>query len=183
MHLLFLDESGQQDKGDHFALGGIVVRDADWPELKDIWHETLAAAPWPLDREVKWHGIRKGEVPPALADALFAALSRAPITVYVTLLDLELGHEREPGFFATPEEVYSTGLMFLAERFHHLLEAVDDVGLIVVHSRYREEAALPSPNIRRTARRTCSCRGSWRGCSSDRATTRSGCSAPTSSSR
>src|ERR1700710_209450 len=139
MHLLFLDESGQPDKGNHFALGGITVRDADWPELKDVWHETLAAEPWPLDREVKWHGIRKGEVPPTLADAMFAALSKAPLTAYVTLLDLELGREREPSFFATPEEVYSTGLMFLAERFHHLLEAADDVGMIVVDSRYREE--------------------------------------------
>ena len=139
MHLLFLDESGQPDKGNHFALGGIAVRDTDWPELKDVWHETLAAEPWPLDREVKWHGIRKGEVPPTLADAMFAALSKAPLTAYVTLLDLELGHEREPSFFATPEEVYSTGLMFLAERFHHLLEAADDVGMIVVDSRYREE--------------------------------------------
>ena len=31
--------------------------------------------------------------------------------------------------------------MFLAERFHHLLEAEDDLGLIVVDSRFREEDA------------------------------------------
>jgi hypothetical protein len=122
-----------------FALGGIVVRDADWPELKRIWHETLATAAWPLDREVKWHGIRTGEVPPPLADALFSALARAPVTAYVTLLDLQLGAEREPRFFATAEDVYATALMFLAERFHHLLDAEDDVGLIVVDSRFRED--------------------------------------------
>ncbi|MGH2920735.1 MAG: DUF3800 domain-containing protein [Gaiellaceae bacterium] len=29
--------------------------------------------------------------------------------------------------------------MFLAERFHHLLNAGDDVGLIVVDSRFRED--------------------------------------------
>ena len=29
--------------------------------------------------------------------------------------------------------------MFLAERFHHLLAAEDDVGLIVVDSRFRDE--------------------------------------------
>ena len=29
--------------------------------------------------------------------------------------------------------------MFLAERFHHLLDAVDDLGLIVVDSRFRED--------------------------------------------
>ena len=139
MHLLFLDESGQIDQGGLFALGGIAVRDTDWPELRRIWQETLSAAGWPLDREVKWHGIRKGEVPPALADAVFAALAVAPFTAYVTLLDLELGPEREPDFFRTPEDVYATGLMFLAERFHHLLDAEDDLGLIVVDSRFRED--------------------------------------------
>jgi hypothetical protein len=54
-----------------FALGGIAVRDTDWPELRRVWQETLPAAGWPLDREIKWHGIRTGEVPPALADAVF----------------------------------------------------------------------------------------------------------------
>ena len=57
----------------------------------------------------------------------------------MTLLDLELGPEREPDFFRTPEDVYATGLMFLAERFHHLLDAEDDLGLIVVDSRFRED--------------------------------------------
>lgn len=139
MHLLFLDESGQIDQGGLFALGGVAVRDSDWPELRRIWQETLSAAGWPLDREVKWHGIRKGEVPPALADAVFATLAVAPFTAYVALLDLELGPEREPDFFRTPEDVYATGLMFLAERFHHLIDAEDDLGLIVVDSRFRED--------------------------------------------
>ena len=66
MHLLFLDESGRLDQGGLFALGGIAVRDADWPELRDLWHGALRNNGWPLDRELKWHGIRKGEVPPAL---------------------------------------------------------------------------------------------------------------------
>src|SRR3954470_8733185 len=139
MHLLFLDESGQIDQGGLFALGGIAVRDTDWPELRRSWQETLTEHGWPLDREVKWHGIRKGEVPPALADGVFAMLARAPLTAYVTLLDIELGHAREPDFFETPEEIYATGLMFLAERFHRLLDAEDDVGLIVVDSRFRED--------------------------------------------
>jgi hypothetical protein len=139
VYLLFLDESGQIDQGGLFALGGIAVRDTEWPELRQIWQETLSAAGWPLDREIKWHGIRKGEVPPVLADAVFATLAVAPFTAYVTLLDLELGPEREPDFFRTPEDVYATGLMFLAERFHHLLDAEDDLGLIVVDSRFRED--------------------------------------------
>ena len=139
MHLLFLDESGKIDQGGLFSLGGIAVRDTDWPQLRWGWQETLSAAGWPLDREVKWHGIRNGEVPPRLADAVFDVLAAAPLTAYVTLLDLELGPEREPDFFGSPEDVYATGLMFLAERFHHLLEAEDDLGLIVVDSRFRED--------------------------------------------
>lgn len=139
VHLLFLDESGRIDQGGLFALGGIAVRDTEWPALRRVWQETLTTAGWPLDCEVKWHGIRKGEVPPATADAIFAALASAPFTAYVTLLDLELGPEREPGFFRSPEDIYATGLMFLAERFHHLLEAEDDLGLIVVDSRFRED--------------------------------------------
>jgi hypothetical protein len=139
VHLLFLDESGRIDEDGLFALGGIAVRDTDWPEIRRMWQGTLSGAGWPLDREIKWHGIRKGEVPPALADALFATLAAAPFTVYVTLLDLELGRDREPDFFRSPEDVYATGLMFLAERFHHLLDSEDDLGLIVIDSRFRED--------------------------------------------
>ena len=79
MHLLFLDESGQLSERRFFALGGIAIRDADWPPLRDLWQETLAAHGWPADREIKWHGIRTGEVPPALADAIVATLAQAPI--------------------------------------------------------------------------------------------------------
>jgi Protein of unknown function (DUF3800) len=139
MYLLFLDESGKIDQGGLFALGGVAVADTDWPRLQRRWQETLSAAGWPLDREVKWHGIRKGEVPPRLADAVFKTLAAAPLTAYVCLLDLELGAEREPDFFGSAEDVYATGLMFLAERFHHLLDAADELGLIVVDSRFRED--------------------------------------------
>jgi hypothetical protein len=143
VHLLFLDESGQLDQPGLFALGGIAIRDRDWRTLRTAWHETLETARWPLDREVKWHGIRTGEVPPDLADAVVATLAAAPVTCYVTLLDLREGPvvfpPEEHAFFRSPEDVYATGLMFLAERFHHLLADEDDVGLIVVDSRFREE--------------------------------------------
>ena len=115
------------------------MRDTDWPALRQVWQETLSEADWPLDREIKWHGIRKDEVPPTLADAIFKALTAAPITAYVTLLDLELGPKLEPDYFGSPEDIYATALMFLAERFHHLLDAEDDLGLIVVDSRFRED--------------------------------------------
>ncbi len=96
MHLLFLDESGRLDQGGLFALGGIAVRERDWPELKERWQEALRAHRWPLDREVKWHGIRTGEVPDALADAVFDSLARAPFTAYVVVMDLDTGPEVFP---------------------------------------------------------------------------------------
>jgi hypothetical protein len=141
MHLLFLDESGQLSERRFFALGGVAVRDRDWRTLRDLWQDTLAAHGRPSDREVKWHGIRTGEVPPALADAIVSAIALAPLRCYVTLLDIELGLTAEPDFFATDEETYATGLMFLAERFQLLLQAAGDVGLIVVDSRFREDDA------------------------------------------
>ena len=60
---------------------------------------------------------------------------------YVTLLDIALGEEAAPEFFTTDEDTYATGLMFLAERFQLLLQAADDVGMIVVDSRFREDDA------------------------------------------
>ena len=139
MHLLFLDESGRLEQDTMFALGGIAVRDSEWPALRKLWHETLSAHGWPLDKEIKWHGIRKGEVPVALADAVFAALAAAPFTCYVVLLDLPLGREQFPELVGTPESAYGTSLMFLAERFQHLLVERDDLGLIVIDSRFREQ--------------------------------------------
>jgi hypothetical protein len=139
VHLLFLDESGQLSERRFFALGGVALRDADWHALRELWLETLAAHSWPPDRELKWHGIRTGAVPPALADAIVQAISLSPVRCYVTLLDIELGAVAEPDFFGTDEDTYPTGLMFLAERFQLLLQRADDVGMIVVDSRFRED--------------------------------------------
>ena len=141
MYLLFLDESGQPDQPALFALGGFAVRANEWQSLRDVWQATLRAHRWPLDREVKWHGIKQGAVPSALADAVFAALASGPGTAYVTLLDCRLGREDErfARFFGSPEDTYATGLMFLAERFERMLEAEDDVGAIVVDSRHRDD--------------------------------------------
>ena len=116
MHLLFLDESGQLSERKFFALGGVALRASDWPALRVMWQETLSAYGWPADREIKWHGIRTGEVPPALADAVMATLAQAPLTCYVTLLDIELGLELEPAFFASEEDTYATGLAALRAR-------------------------------------------------------------------
>jgi hypothetical protein len=96
MHLLFLDESGRLEQDGLFGLGGIAIRDTEWHRLRDVWHETLRAHGWPLDLELKWHGIRTGKVPPALADAVVAALAGAPFKAYVVLLDLPRGREYSP---------------------------------------------------------------------------------------
>ena len=136
---MFLDESGQLSERRFFALGGVALADTDWHGLRELWQATLAAHAWPAEREVKWHGIRTGEVPPRLADGVVDAIARSPVRCYVTLLDIELGTRDAPEFFATDEDAYATGLMFLAERFQLLLQAADDVGLIVVDSRFRDD--------------------------------------------
>jgi hypothetical protein len=74
---------------------------------------------------------------------VYQTLAAAPFTAYVAVLDLERGPvafpPEEHTFFRSPEDVYSTALMFLAERFQHLLTEEDDVGVIVVDSRFRDE--------------------------------------------
>ena len=138
VRLLFLDESGRIGQDGLFALGGVAVRAEDWAALRECWLAPLAAHGWDPANEVKWHGIKSGYVPPALADAVVDALSRAPFTAYVTLLDLERGKD-VPGFFDSPEQTYGTALMFVSERFHHLLDAEDDLGLVIADSRHRED--------------------------------------------
>lgn len=143
MHLLFLDESGRIDQDRLFALGGVMVQDVRWGELRDTWHATLTAHGWPLDRELKWHGVRQGSVPPALGDAVFEALARAPITCLACLVDLQEGRRQHPpetsDWFRTDADTYATALMLLAERFQRQLETVDDVGILVADSRHRED--------------------------------------------
>jgi Protein of unknown function (DUF3800) len=84
-------------------------------------------------------GVPEHHVRYAVDGSLVGITLRAPVTGYVILLDVELGHEVAPEFFSSDEDTYATGLRFLAERFQLLLEREDDVGLIVVDSRFREE--------------------------------------------
>ena len=138
MRLLFLDESGRIGQDGLFALGGVAVRADDWSALRACWRAPLEQHGWDPANEVKWHGIRTGHVPPVLADAVVDGLSRAPFVAYVTLLDLERGAE-QPEFFGSAEQTYGTALMFLSERFHHLLDAEDTLGLVLADSRHHEE--------------------------------------------
>ena len=137
VHLLFVDESGQPGER-AFAVGGVVVEAGGWGVLRDRWHGALARHGWPLDKEVKWHGTRTGEVPPAIADAVFEALVGAPITCYAVLLRPLAGRQSHPGFFASDEDTYATALMFLAERYQRFLSRVDSTGVIILDSRRPE---------------------------------------------
>lgn len=139
MHLLFLDESGKP--GDSaFALGGIAIRADRWQDLRDGWDASCEACGWPSDKEVKWHGIRTGEVPPDLADRLFDALSAAPITCFAVVLRPIAGRRAEglERFFADDEATYTTALTFMAERFQRFLVEADSHGVMVLDSRHRE---------------------------------------------
>lgn len=137
MHLLFLDESGKPSDR-MFALGGVAIRADEWDALRRLWDAALVEAGWPLDKELKWSGTRSGEVPPACADAVYAALADAPVTCFVTVLKPLAGRKSHPGLFADDEETYSTALTFIAERFQRFLTREDSYGVIVLDSRRRE---------------------------------------------
>jgi hypothetical protein len=137
VQILFLDESGKPSDRT-FAVGGIAVAADRWAQLRTGWERALAGHRWPLDREAKWHGIRTGEVPPALADELFAALAAAPITCFVTVLRPLAGRKRNEGWFGTDEDTYATALTFLAERFQRFLADRDSHGVMVIDSRRPE---------------------------------------------
>src|SRR4051794_36918858 len=134
MHILFLDESGKPtDRA--FAVGGVAVAADRWAELRARWEEALEVHKWPVEREAKWHAIRTGDVPPGLADALYAALAGAPVTCFVVVLRPLAGRKQHDELFATDEDTYATALTFLAERFQRFLADRDSHGIMVVDSR------------------------------------------------
>lgn len=135
MYLLFLDESGKPDD-DIFSLGGFVVRASDWQVLRQRWDDCLAAAGWPLDKELKWSGTSSGEVPPDVAEAAYACLPTLPIECFSTVLYTTVSGYEE--FFGSDENTYSTALMFIAERYQRFLDHHDSYGVIVLDSRMRE---------------------------------------------
>jgi hypothetical protein len=134
MYLLFVDESGRPDER-MFAVGGIAVRADEWHLLHVRWRAALEAHGWPVDRELKWHGTRTGEVPPALANAVFDALAGAPITCFAVLLRPLAARQRRPDLFATDDDVCANALRFLGERYQRFLARHDAYGVIVLDSR------------------------------------------------
>jgi hypothetical protein len=137
LHILFLDESGKP--GDRaFAVGGVAIAADRWTELRQLWEAALADHRWPTDREAKWHGIRTGDVPPALADGLFRAIGGAPVTCFVVVLRPLAGRKQNDALFASDEDTYATALTFLAERFQRFLADRDSHGIMVIDSRRPE---------------------------------------------
>ena len=140
VHLLFLDESGQLSERRFFALGGVALRDADWQRLRDLWQETLAAHGWPGEGDqVARDPHRRGAARARRrgrdhARPLAASLLREP-------LDIELGATAAPEFFATDEDTYATGADVPGRALPAPAQAADDVGMIVVDSRFREDDA------------------------------------------
>jgi Protein of unknown function (DUF3800) len=134
VQLLFVDESGTPDEA-VFALGGVAVDGDRWTELRDLWTAALAIHRWPHDREIKWHGIVTGQVPPALADELFAALAASPITCFVVILRPRAAQKEAPELVASADLVYATALKFLLERFDRSLSRGDEHGALVIDSR------------------------------------------------
>jgi len=147
MYLLFVDESGKPDER-AFAVGGVAVRADEWGLLRDSWLAALETHAWPPDKELKWHGTRTGEVPPALADDVFAAIADSPITCFAVILKPLAAKQRRPDLFGSPEDVYAQGLMWLAERYQRFLSRQDAYGAIVLDSRAPE---LPHATLLRGA--------------------------------
>jgi Protein of unknown function (DUF3800) len=137
VYLLFLDESGKPDEA-MFALGGVAIRADEWETLRERWDHVQAEHEWPRDKEIKWHGTKTGEVPPALADAVYAELAAAPVTCFVTILRPLAGRQAHPELLGSAEDTYATALTFLAERFQRFLARSDSHGVIVLDSRRRE---------------------------------------------
>lgn len=139
MHLLFLDESGQPDEA-MFSVGGHVIAAADWQVLRERVENALEAQSWPLDTEFKWHGIRTGEVPPAVADALFAALCDSPMVADLIAAST-LGARRSQGDASRWHKQ-------LRPRFatHPDTGAADGVGIVEFPKRPKGEEP-PSPNL------------------------------------
>ena len=137
VQLLFVHESGTPSES-VFAVGGIAVEGARWPELRDAWTAALSEHGRRSGDEIKWHGIQTGDVPPALADALFAALARSPITCFVVILRPQAARKEAPNLVDSDQSVYGTAMKFLLERFERSLARQDDFGAVVVDSRLKE---------------------------------------------
>lgn len=131
VHLLFLDEAGTPGQP-LFVLGGVAILADRWPKLRARWRELAGAGGRPPEAEVKWTNVkRNGHLASRLADVLV----ECGATAFLVELRTEEGLIAAPELFASPEDVYATALMFVAERFQRFLAHHDDYGAIILDQR------------------------------------------------
>jgi len=131
VYLLFLDEAGTPAERE-FVLGGVAVEVRRWHELRSRWGAVAGAHGRPAEAEVKWVNLnRTGRLASELADVLV----ECGVTAFVVELRTREGRTAAEALFASPDDVYATALMFIAERFQRFLVHGDDYGAIVLDHR------------------------------------------------
>ncbi len=113
-------------------LGGVAVDVSRWAQLRSRWGATVGAHGRPAAAEVKWGKLnRTGNLANQLADVL----AECCVTAFVVELRTQDGQIAAPALFASPEDVYATALMFIAERFQRFLVQLGDYGAIILDHR------------------------------------------------
>lgn len=131
MYLLFLDEAGSPEERE-FVLGGVAVDASRWHQLRDRWAAVAGAQGRPADAEVKWFKLkRSGQLAGRLADVLV----QCDVTSFVVELRTREGRAVAESLFASPDDIYATALMFIAERFQRFLAQREDHGVIILDER------------------------------------------------
>lgn len=131
VHLLFLDEAGTPVERE-FVLGGVAVDASRWHELRSRWGAVASARGRPAEAEVKWVNLsHTGQLANQLADVLV----ESGVTAFVVELQTREGRTAAEALFASPDDVYATALMFIAERFQRFLVQRDDYGAIILDHR------------------------------------------------
>ena len=131
MYLLFLDEAGAPEDRD-FVLGGVAVHASQWHHLRERWIAVAGADGRPVEAEVKWFNLKRtGQLAGLLADVLV----ESGVSSFVVVLRTKEGRAAAESLFASPDDVYATALMFVAERFQRFLAHHQDYGAIILDER------------------------------------------------
>jgi hypothetical protein len=126
-----LDEAGTPAERE-FVLGGVAVDASRWHQLRSRWGAVAGAHGRPAEAEVKWANLKRtGRLANDLADVLVDCA----VTAFVVELRTREGRDEAQSLFASPDDIYATALMFIAERFQRFLVHRDDYGAIILDTR------------------------------------------------
>lgn len=90
----------------------------------------------PAQAEVKWLNLKDtGRLASQLADVLV----ECGVTSFVVVLRTDEGDAAAESLFASPQDVYATALMFIAERFQRFLAHRHDYGAIILDQRQKAQ--------------------------------------------